>query len=430
MASHDDPRHKYRHNLADMQASDEIPEPDKEAITEFLEAIDPENFSTVFENGDGERETKSAGTLHSYAHNLKRVAVISERPLLEIESADEINQMMDEIATGDHPHPSVKSDGYSNGTLKGWQAALSKFYQYHDHLPVDPAHIVIAQQERTHVDERDMFTVEEVQALRKTVDNPRDRCMLELFLNTGLRIRAIQTLRVKDVNPQEGHYYLNTDTEGLKGADKTGSKRPLLGAKQAVYDWLEYHPKPEPDAALITKRPGHSRGVAGEPIDQSTIRRTLRKIAENAGVEKPPNPHNFRHYFVTIAKREYGMDDGTIKYLIGHAPESTIMETTYQHLSDEDYIKEAEVNFGIREPEEESPLTPEICPTCGNQLEPNAKACGRCGAVFTPDAQAAKDDIRDSYAEIEDMEMLEKVQMLDKLTNDPDVMALLEERSS
>jgi len=78
-----------------------------------------------------------------------------------------------------------------------------------------------------------MYTEDEVQALREAVDNARDRCMLELFLNTGQRIRAIQTLRVKDVDPEDGttgSYYLNTDAEGLKGAAQNGSKRPLLGA--------------------------------------------------------------------------------------------------------------------------------------------------------------------------------------------------------
>jgi len=392
--AHNNPRNKYRHNLRDLLLSDEIAESDKHAAIEYLNAIDPENYSETFINTGGERETKKVGTLHSYTHNLKRVAVIIQKPLTEVDSADEINQFFDDVATGDHPHPSVKSDGYSKGTLKTWQSAVSKFYQYHDQFDIETNRIAIAKQDDTHVDERDMFTVEEVDALREACDNPRDRCVLELLLYTGQRIRAIQTLRVKDVEPQQGIYWLNADAEGLKGADENGGKRPLLGAKQAVFDWLDYHPKPEPEAALITKRPGPNRGVAGEPVTQSTIRRALKKIADRAGVNKPPNPHNFRHYFVTITKREYNMDDATIKYLIGHSPDSTVMETTYQHLTDEDYLKDAEVQYGIREPEDESPLTPDVCPTCGNQLANDAKACGRCGSVFTPDAKASEKQLQ------------------------------------
>ncbi|PSQ05021.1 hypothetical protein BRC95_07305, partial [Halobacteriales archaeon QS_5_68_33] len=162
--AHNQPRNKFRHNLRDLLQSDEIAEADKHAAVEYLKAIDRENYSETFINSDGQQETKSVGTLHSYAHNLKRVAVISQTPLTEIDSADKINGFFDSVATGDHSHPSVKSDGYSKGTLKGWQSAVSKFYQYHDELGVEPHEIVIAKQKQTHVDERDMFTVEEVKA--------------------------------------------------------------------------------------------------------------------------------------------------------------------------------------------------------------------------------------------------------------------------
>jgi len=87
-------------------------------------------------------------------------------------------------------------------------------------------------------------------------------------------------------------------------------------------------------------------------LSQSNIRRRLKNIAEEADIDKPPNPHNFRHYFVTVCKRDYDMDEATIKHLIGHGPESTIMESTYQHLSDDDHIEAAEVAAGLRDEEE------------------------------------------------------------------------------
>ena len=84
------------------------------------------------------------------------------------------------------------------------------------------------------------------------------------------------------------------------------------------------------------------------------------------------------------------MDDSTIKHFIGHGSDSTVMETTYQHLSDDDYTAKAERAMGLREAEEASPLTPDICPTCGDQL---AKACEGCGAVFTPDAKDTEEQV-------------------------------------
>lgn len=413
-----------------MKASDDISSQDKEAIAEYLDAIDPENLTKSYRNDDGQKETKSTNTLRTYVFGLKRVAEVSDVPLSELDT-EAVNELMGALRNGEIDHPDVKDDGYSKSYLKPWQAALKGFYRYHDGYGVDAEGIAIFTQDRSGVDERDMYTPEEVEDLRAAVDNPRDRCLLELFLNTGQRIRVIQTLRVKDVDIDDGVYYLNDGVEGLKGADENGNKRPLLGAKRAVYDWLQYHPKADdPEAYLICPQGSHSWAEAGSQLSQSTIRHTLSKIADGAGVDKPPHPHNFRHYFVTLCKSKYDLDDSTIKHLIGHGPNSSVMETTYQHLSDEDYIKKAEVAMGLREEEEVSPMTPDICPTCGDNLGADAKACEGCGAVFTPDAKAAEEQIDEDLWEAKgEAETEEEESAVDKLKRildeNPDLKAEL-----
>jgi len=133
-------------------------------------------------------------------------------------------------------------------------------------------------------------------------------------------------------------------------------------------------------------------------------------------VTKPPNPHNFRHVFVTICKRDYGLDNDTIKHLIGHAPDSKVMETTYSHLTDDDHIKAAEIGAGLREEEEGDTLTPQICPTCDTQLDPTAKACEGCGTVFAPSAKQALDTIEEQKQDVlADAETVEEVQDSDKI---------------
>lgn len=224
---------------------------------------------------------------------------------------------------------------------------------------------------------------------------------------------------MKDVDTDKGVYCLNTDELGLKGADENGKKRPLLGAERPVYDWLKNHPTGEPEDFLITCLPSANRGTPGEQLSQSNIRTRLKIIADEAGMSKPPNPHNFRHYFVTVCKRDYKMDDATIKHLIGHGPGSNIMETTYQHPNDDDHIDAAEVAAGLREPEDESPLTPPVCTVCGETLGPAAKACEAYGAVYTPDAHVAKEQIDEDMkkdfkdTDPEDAETMAKLDKLD-----------------
>ena len=102
------------------------------------------------------------------------------------------------------------------------------------------------------------------------------------------------------------------------------------------------------------------------------------------------------------------------------------METTYSHLTADDHISKAEVGAGIKEKEESSTLTPEICPTCYENLPPEAKACPNCGEIFAPDAKAAKDkiedDIYDSKGEAEGEEENALDQMKELLKDNPELI--------
>jgi integrase len=452
-----DPKNQYQDELTRLEeacAGDSEPKPgrkkrldtttdtgsvstaDADAIREFLSAKDANDVTVV----ESESDSMEYSTLATYCQALRVTATRAQTPLTEA-TADEINELMQSIVDG--THPSVKDDGLSKNTVIQHQSALRKFYRYHDDLGVNDDKIVIFQRPTTSVDDRDMFTREEIEAMRDVIDNPRDRCLFELMVNTGQRVRAIQTLRIKDVDTEEGVFYLNTDADGLKGADKSGRKRPLLGAKRPVYDWLQFHPTGEPDDFLITARPSANRGRHGEQLHQTSINRILKNIATEAGVEKPKNAHQFRHFFVTVAKRDYGLDNDTIKHLIGHAPDSKVMETTYAHLTDDDYIRNAEVGADLREPEEPDTLTPNICPTCDTQLEPSAKACPGCGNVFAPDARDAKEqmesDMKNSYKQVdpdddETIEALETVEemveeRMSALLDDPDFLEQQLERA-
>jgi len=119
-------------------------------------------------------------------------------------------------------------------------------------------------------------------------------------------------------------------------------------------------------------------------ITQDTIRYNLRKIADNAEVDKDVHPHIFRHYFTTIAKRDYDMDDAYVKHLRGDSPGSNVMETTYRHLSDDD-AKSAE--------------------------------------------EQIQADVKQDYAETDPGdEQQDKIDTLDELLDDPEVKAALLER--
>lgn len=422
------PREKYerrRETFESYVERGEIDEDTAAAVRELVDAYDDHNVMQSPPEGEG---TRSVGTLMSWTY---RLAVFARDRDLTNATADELNKDVQRMHEGGHPH--VKDEGIQKTTLRSYQAALRKFYGYHG-FDVNPDDIPIFDKSETAVDPNDMLTKEEIHTVRDAAENPRDRLIFDLLLYTGQRREALRTLRLKDVDPQQGTYRLNPEVDGLKGAQDRNGNRPLLGAKAAVQDWLDYHPDTDdPENYLITARPSYSAVDPTSPVSGETIRAVMDRLKEKAGVDQPLHPHAMRHNFVTIAKRDHDLPDDTIKYLIGHSADSNVMETTYSHLSGDDHIHRAEEAWGIREPEDESPLTPEVCNVCGNPLEPGAKACAKCGTIYTPDAKAAKDAMTEKVRDRkEDAESLEEYRDVDEiaqaLEDDPKLVAELMEK--
>jgi len=417
----------------------DVTEADQERILELCAAFNPDNMTTALpKEGENVNDTKDKkpSTLLYWIHHLKRsasrIGVNKYNTSLSEATADDINNLMTDLSTGNHPN--VKGSGFANNTIRNSQGCIRRFYRYHTDLGVDPEDITMISGDDTHVDDRDMLTRDEIDRMRDAAPDARDLAIFDLLLYTGQRNTAIRSLRIKDVDLDEGVYYLNSEADGLKGAEKNGSKRPLLGAVGSIREWLRYHPfSDNPDAYLITGKPRYSNPDPDSMVSRNTLARATNQLGKKANVDKPTNPHAIRHNFVTIAKREYNMDDATVKHLIGHSPDSDVMERTYSHLSDEDHIRAAEEAAGIREPSEDSSLSPDIC-HCGEPLPKGAAACPRCGTVFRPDARASmdqiEDDMKQSYREAGrkgDMGAFDDIEDIDELLEQPEIKkALLE----
>lgn len=384
------PRDKYerrRQTFKEAVEKGEIDQDTAEAIDELCNAYDENNVMVSCPSGESHR---APGTLMSW---LYRLMIFAKENDLTNTSLMELKQDIQDMHDGSHP--AVKDDGLTKGTLRAYQAALRKFYGYHD-FDIDPDEIPLFDKKDTSVDPNDMLTKREIQKARKAAGNPRDKLIFDLLLYTGQRREALRTLRIKDVNLQEGTFRLNPNVDGLKGANDRNGNRPLLGATATVRNWLEYHPDPDDsDHYLITARPGYSKPDPSTPVSGETIRKVMSNIKEESGISKPMHPHMMRHNFVTLCKREYQLPDDTVKYLIGHDAKSTVMESTYAHLSGDDHVERAEIGAGMREPEDESSLTPDFCRACGEPLGPSDKACSNCGMVYTPDAHSAQEQIED-----------------------------------
>ncbi|MFC6756292.1 MULTISPECIES: site-specific integrase [Haloarcula] len=403
---------------------------DADRIIQMANAYEEDNL--LEETPDGQKP-KSPTTLKNYLSGLKKIA---PHLALTDTTAGEINAVMQGFYDGDVSN--VKDDGLSKGTIRVYQNALRQFYYVHDDTEVDPEDVKLFTADNSGVDPSDMLDREEIQEIRSAATCMRDKALFDFLIYAGQRNTAARTLRIRDLDLPNERFKLNEDAEGLKGAEKNGKWRDMLLSSTTVQQYLDTeHPDPNnPDAYVFVGRPKYNGMQPETMLDPTTIGAIVRRMANRAAEEvpsiddKPTHPHALRHNFVTIALRR-GMEESAIKHQIGHAPDSSVMESTYAHLKDSDHIRATRKAFGKETEEPESKLTPDVCPQCGTSPPAEAQVCHICGKEFTPKAQNRGEDVgetaRDTYQEIdiENMNTLEKMQAVDEMLDDPEVRDIL-----
>lgn len=398
------------------------------AILELCDAFDEDRPTTEtprWPDAPGHlTKSRSDGTLANWCYYLTTYA--QEIDLLDT-SVREINRVAEDWLHGESDY---KNGNLSKGTIRAYQNSIRMFYRYHDDVDVKREAIAVFDREDTGIDPRDMLDMNEISAVRNAPESPRDQVVLDLLLYTGMRNGALRTLRIKDIDLETEQFYFNREAANLKNIYQPHAPRPLLGAIASIRTWLNYHPySDEPDAYLITAKPKWNDVDPHTPVSDKTISRITNGLKDDVDIDKPMHPHAMRHNFVTLCKREYDLDDSTVKFLIGHAPDSSVMETTYSHLSGEDHISKARVAAGIEEEEEESSLTPDFCKSCGEPLGPSDVACANCGITYSPNARSTEQEIEDAMYESKgeaDGEMEVFVDQMRKVANEnPEVKEIL-----
>lgn len=158
------------------------------------------------------------------------------------------------------------------------------------------------------------------------------------------------------------------------------------------------------------------------------IRDMLRECRKRCDVDKPVNPHNFRHTALTRLSKT-GHSPQEIQHIAGWADDR--MLEAYDHTSDKERNEQLRARAGLIDETETpaSPSTPKTCGNCREQLGPDARFCPNCGAGTTPDAKAAieeQDDRVFESAATADGELVDDIMELRSLLNErPGLRAVL-----
>jgi len=159
-----------------------------------------------------------------------------------------------------------------------------------------------------------------------TVTDPlghRDRAMLEVLYATGLRVSELVSLKVTQVNVQQGV---------IRVLGK-GNRERLIPLGEEAVSWLQAFmagPRgeilldPNTDSLFPTRR--------GDRMTRQAFWHIIKRYARKAGVDRELSPHTLRHAFATHLLN-HGADLRVVQMLLGHSDLSTTQ--IYTHVARE-----------------------------------------------------------------------------------------------
>ena len=151
----------------------------------------------------------------------------------------------------------------------------------------------------------------------------RNRMLLRLMLDTGLRLSEAINLRWRDIDLNSGKVMVR---QGKGAKDRTlWTGEDNLAALVAWRERQLAECSGAPENVFTTK--------AGGALAPRYVQRMVKRYAAKAGIEKDVHPHTLRHSFATDLYRETTNLRLTQKAL-GHASVSTTQ--VYTHIVDEE----------------------------------------------------------------------------------------------
>jgi integrase len=185
------------------------------------------------------------------------------------------------------------------------------------------------------------LTLPQAQALIRAAEGSRLHAYIVLCLMTGCRTEEARALRWDHVNldgdpdaepPVPPHVAVWRSVRS-HGDVKTQKSRRTLRLPAAVVDALKAHKLKQAEDRLVAGGLWHDQGlvfasVVGTPLDPSHVRRSFRKLCEDAGIGPNWTPRELRHTFVSIMS-EQGVPVEEIARLVGHST-TTTTEAVYR----------------------------------------------------------------------------------------------------
>lgn len=179
------------------------------------------------------------------------------------------------------------------------------------------------------------LTRDEVARLLDACTRVRDRFLVHLLYDTGLRIGQALGLRHEDIAVEDGAIHVVPRDDNANGARALARAPYTVHPSPAVLDLYIRYLVEELDALAVEALPDYVfvnlwEGAVGQPLGATAMRSLFRRLTRKTGIAVAP--HVLRHTRATEWLRDDGLPLATVSRLLGHASIITTNDT-YIHLT-------------------------------------------------------------------------------------------------
>lgn len=225
----------------------------------------------------------------------------------------------------------------------------------------------------------------EVDLLIQACDNARDKAIIALLYDSGIRIGELLNLQIQDIvfNEWGMNVSITLESSQTKNHERVV---PVRGDSVGyVKAWINVHPDSFNEKAWLFCGIGHTSNKVDKMTEQMShpqIYSSFKKIKKRAvkmglNENKRIHPHKFRHNMATHWAPK--LSEPVLEKMMGWGYASR-MTRVYLHLND-DAVEDAVLKaHGIKSEKKEDVLrTPHICMNCKTMNPSKNQYCLQCG---------------------------------------------------
>jgi integrase/recombinase XerD len=261
------------------------------------------------------KKGRRKNTINVLEYALRTAQETMDKPLEDV-SYEELKNYIDFI---------TEERDLSNGTIELMQRKFIQYYNWLFNRTDDPKYHKIVRmikedkmdKQKTKIQAKDILSVEEVKKIINICTLERDRCLIAVMFESGMRVGELLSLTIKDLIINDAEYKV-TFNVGIGEGRKSAMPRSILCTDVHGYvkDWLKcnnstkFMPLSTPGVAVIIKR-----------------------LYNKAGIDKLCHPHMLRHSAITYAA-SLGLSETQLSHRFWGVPHSS-MVSVYIHLNEQ-----------------------------------------------------------------------------------------------